>query len=155
MKPKLGPFGESNDQWKDARIKKVNFYERGDYAWFEGPCGDTVCLYICLVNIPATKENYNKHINFSKEVDGVEYWQRVYCVVTGANKCLEPQRNRDLPNYQLVEIGSLGHYVEQPIPYFDLQGNKLCADYELLNDFLEEQPPKVLTQEEIDALDQP
>lgn len=155
LKPKLGPYGESNDQWKDARVKKVNFYERGDYAWFEGPCGDTVCLYICLVNIPATKENYNKHINFPKEVDGVEYWQRVYCVVTGANKCLEPQRNRDLPNYQLVEIGSLGHYVEQPIPYFDLEGNKLCADYELLNDFLEEQPPKVLTQEEIDALDQP
>ncbi len=71
------------------------------------------------------------------------------------NKCLEPQRERDLPNYQLVELGSLGHYVEQPIPFFDLQGNKLCNDFELLNDVVEEAAPKTLTQEEIDALDQP
>ncbi len=269
MKEKNGPYGQSNDQWEQARVRKDLFYKVGDYAWVEGECKDTVCLYICIQDIPATKlifdelkqfkpslrlsssvtnyavtvqsvsagnryfidgsqqpainlregqtyrfnqdnsSNTNHPVRFSTTPNGTHgggaeftqgvtkvgtagsrgayteitvpagaptlyyycanhslmggtantlgltFWRRVYCVNTGMNKCLEPQRNRDLPNYQLVEIGSLGHYVEQPIPYFDLQGNKLCPDYELLNDFLEEQPPKVLTQEEIDALDQP
>ena len=37
----------------------------------------------------------------------------------------------------------------------DLEGNRLCNDFDLLNDVVEEAAPKTLTQEEIDALDQP
>lgn len=164
MKEKTGPYGQSNDQWKQARIRRPYFYQVGDYAWFEGECKDTVCLYINIKDIPATEENYNKHKGFPKfltEKDSqgndirVYYWERVYCVNTNMNKCLEPQRERDLPNYQLVELGSLGHYVEQPIPFFDLEGNRLCNDFDLLNDVVEEAAPRTLTQEDIDALDQP
>ena len=269
MKEKTGPYGQSNDQWKQARIRKEFFYRVGDYVWIEGECKDTVCLYICIQDIPATEvifnelrqfkprlkrsseitnyaitvqaadggnryfidssrqptlnlregqtyrfrqddsSNANHPIRFSTTPDGthgggVEYtegvtkvgtagtngayteitvpegaptlyyycvnhssmggttntlglvfWERVYCVNTGMNKCLEPQRERDLPNYQLVELGSMGHYVEQPIPFFDLEGNKLCNDFDLLNDVVEEEAPKTLTQEDIDALDQP
>lgn len=269
LKEKTGPYGQSNDQWGQARIKKEFFYRVGDYVWIEGECKDTVCLYICIQDIPATEvifnelkqfkprlkpsseitnytitvqaadggnryfidgsqqpalnlregqtyrfrqddsSNANHPIRFSTTPDGthgggVEYtegvtkvgtagtngayteitvpkdaptlyyycvnhssmggtantlglafWERVYCVNTGMNKCLEPQRERDLPNYQLVELGSMGHYVEQPIPFFDLKGNKLCNDFDLLNNVVEEEAPKTLTQEEIDALDQP
>ena len=269
LKEKTGPYGQSNDQWKQARIRKEFFYRVGDYVWIEGECKDTVCLYICIQDIPATEvifnelrqfkprlkrssevtnyavtvqaagggnryfidgsqqptlnlregqtyrfrqddsSNANHPIRFSTTPNGthgggVEYtkgvtkvgtagtngayteitvpegaptlyyycvnhslmggttntlglvfWERVYCVNTGMNKCLEPQRERDLPNYQLVELGSMGHYVEQPIPFFDLEGNKLCNDFDLLNDVVEEAAPKTLTQEEIDALDQP
>ena len=155
MKKKDGPFGESSDEWQNARIKKEFFYKVGDYAYLEGECKDTVCLYINVRNIPATEANFKIHKNFPKVVDGVTYWRKVYCVATGVNKCLEPQGDRDLPNYQLVEIGSKGHYVEQPLPYYKLKGNTLCNDFELLNEYVEQEVPKVLTQEEIDALDQP
>lgn len=269
MKKKDGPFGESSDEWKNARIRKEFFYRVGDYAWVEGECKDTVCLYICVQDIPATELFFNKLKQFKPRIKpsseitnytvavkgvtegnryfidgsqqptlnliegqtyrfrqddssnanhqirlsatpngthggGVEFtqgvtkvgtagslgayteikvppnapplyyycvnhslmggtantlgpvfWERVYCVNTGMNKCLEPQRNRDLPNYQLVELGSKGHYVEQPLPYYDLKGNTLCNDFELLNEFVEQEAPRVLTQEEIDALDQP
>ena len=155
LNEKNGPYGQSNDQWEQARIRKDFFYRVGDYAWFEGECKDTVCLYICIKDIPATKEIYEQTSGFSTKIGGITYWERVYCVNTGMNKCLEPQRERDLPNYQLVELGSLGHYVEQPIPFFDLEGKKLCNDFDLLNEVVEATEPKVLTQEDIDALDQP
>ena len=156
LKEKNGPYGQSNDQWEQARIRKDFFYTVGDYAWIEGECKDTVCLYICIKDIPATESIFNELRQFKIGAkDGTVYWERVYCVNTGMNKCLEPQRERDLPNYQLVELGSLGHYVEQPIPFFDLEGKKLCNDFDLLNDVVEATDPKVLTQEDIDALDQP
>ena len=153
LKEKTGPYGQSNDQWDQARIRKEFFYKVGDYAWIEGECKDTVCLYICIKNIPATQAIFEKARNFVTSVDGTVYWQRVYCVNTGMNKCLEPQRERDLPNYQLVELGSLGHYVEQPIPFFGLEGKKLCKEFETLNEYVEMVPPKVLTQEEINAIE--
>ncbi len=269
MKEKNGPYGQSNDQWEQARIRKDFFYKVGDYVWIEGECKDTICLYICIEDIPATRlifdelkqfktglrpssdainyavtvqnvsagnryfidgsqqptlnltegqtyrfnqdnsSNTNHPVRFSTTPNGTHgggieftqgvtkvgtagsigayteitipvgtptlyyycanhslmggtsntigltFWQRVYCVNTGMNKCLEPQRERDLPNYQLIELGSLGHYVEQPLPFFDLKGKKLCNDFEILNDVVEVTEPKVLTQEEIDALDQP
>jgi hypothetical protein len=269
LNEKNGPYGQSNDQWEQARIRKDFFYKVGDYAWVEGECKDTVCLYICIEDIPATKLIFDKLeqfkpglkpssnvINYAVTVQGVSggnryfidgsqqltlnltegqtyrfnqdtssntnhpvrfsttpngthgggaeftqgvtkvgtpgssgayteiavpigapvlyyycsnhslmggtantlgltLWERVYCVNTGMNKCLEPQRERDLPNYQLVELGSLGHYVEQPIPFFNLEGKKLCNDFDLLNEVVEATEPKVLTQEDIDALDQP
>ena len=156
LKEKTGPFGKSDDTWENARIRKEFFYKVGDYVWVEGECKDTICLYICIKDVPATKAIFNELKDFKIGTkDETVYWEKVYCVKTGRNKCLEPQRERDLPNYQLVQLGSLGHYVEQPIPYFDLNGNKLCEEFETLNEFAEKVPPKVLTQEEIDALDQP
>lgn len=144
----------SDDRWEKAKLKKDFFYKIGDYVLVQGECEDNLCLYIAIKNIPATEENYAKHNKkFSEVVDGVKYWDKVYCVATGRNKCLEPQRTRDLPNYQLVQLGTEGHYVEQPIPYYDLKGRKLCEEFETLTDLVESPAPKVLTQEEIDALE--
>ena len=143
----------SNDKWQQAQIRRDFFYEVGDYVIIDGVCGDTVCLYINIVPIPATEENSEKFKNFSAIVDGVKYWDKLYCVSTGKNKCLEPQRTRDLPNYQLVQLGSEGHYAEQPIPYYDLKGKKLCEEFETLDDQAQSPAPRVLTQEEIDALE--
>lgn len=144
----------SDDRWEYAKLKKENFYEIGDYVLVEGPCGDSLCLYICIENIPTTERNFELHKVFSPVTDGVKYWDKIYCVNTGKNKCLEPQRKRDLPNYQLVQLGSQGHYVEQPIPFYDLEGKKLCGcEFKTLNEAVEYTPPRVLTQEEIDALE--
>lgn len=143
----------SDDRWEKAKVRKEYFYRVGDYVLIDAECGDNLCLYICVNDIPATEENYELHKNFSPVVNSTRYWDRVYCVMTGRNKCLEPQRNRDLPNYQLVQIGSEGHYIEQPLPYYPLSGNKLCEEFTTLNDYVEIIPPKVLTQEEIDALE--
>ena len=106
--------------------------------------------------MPATDAIYEKYRDFLNS-PWEDYFQRLYCLQTGRNKCLEPQRKRDLPNYQLVEIGSLGHYVEQPIPYYDLEGNYICEkdNIEILNERAEINEPKVLTQAEIDRLDSP
>lgn len=142
----------SNDEWEEYKLKKTNFYEVGDYILTEGPCKDNLCLYINVRAIPVSEENFELHRVFSPVVNGVVYWEKVYCVTTGVNKCLGPQSKRDLPNYQLVQIGSEGHYVEQPLPFYELQGKKLYAEYETLNEYSEAPQPKVLTQEEIDAL---
>ena len=82
------------------------------------------------------------------------FWEKIYCVGTGQNKCLELQSKRGLPNYQFVEIGSEGHYVEQPIPYYNLQGTSICREDNLtLDEKARQLPRRVLTQQEIDALD--
>ena len=51
----------------------------------------------------------------------------------------------------------MGHYVEQPIPNYKLEGRYVCErdNLETLNEVSEMQEPKVLTQAEIDALDPP
>jgi len=82
------------------------------------------------------------------------FWEKIYCVKTGQNKCLELQSKRGLPNYQFVEIGSEGHYVEQPIPYYNLEGNSICSGDNLtLDEKAKQLPRRVLTQAEIDALE--
>ena len=83
------------------------------------------------------------------------FWEKIYCVNSGQNKCLGPQSDRNLDNYQFIEIGSKGHYVEQPIPYYKLDGNYICEkdNYETLGEIAELRPRKVLTQEEINILD--
>lgn len=262
---------KSSDRWLEARVRKENFYERGDCVLVKGVCEDTVCVYLATQDIPATESNFNELKQFKSRlkpssettsytvtvqsvVDGNRYfidgsqqstlnlregqtyrfrqddssnanhpirfsttpngthgggaeftqgvtivgtagstgayteitvpegaptlyyycvnhslmggtantlglllWERLYCLQTGRNKCLEPQRKRDLPNYQLVEIGSLGHYVEQPIPYYNLEGKYICEEdnIETLNERLECTEPRVLTDEEIDQLDPP
>ncbi len=145
---------KSSDKWREAKIRKGNFYLKGDCILVKGVCEDTVCAFLVHTDMPATDEIYEKYKDF---LGGPweDYFQKLYCLQTGRNKCLEPHRSRDLPNYQLVELGSLGHYVEQPIPFYDLEGNKLCNDFDLLNDVVEASVPRVLTQDDIDTLDQP
>ena len=155
---------KSSDRWKEARVAKSNFYIRGDCVIAKGECEDTVCVFLAHTDMPVAdptgtltrKEWFEKYKDFFKG-PWEDYFQKLYCIQTGKNKCLEPQRKRDLPNYQLVEIGSLGHYVEQPIPNYKLDGKYVCErdNLETLNEVSEMQEPKVLTQAEIDALDPP
>ena len=122
----------------------------------KGVCEDTVCVFLAHTNMPATDENYKKYKNFL-DSPWENYFQRLYCLQTGKNKCLEPQRKRDLPNYQLVEIGSLGHYVEQPIPFYELKGDYVCEqnNAETLNERVEYVEPTILTDAQIDEIDPP
>jgi hypothetical protein len=155
---------KGSDRWKEARVAKTNFYIKGDCVLAKGDCEDTVCVFLAHRDMPVAdptgtlsrREWFDKYRNFLKS-PWQDYFQKLYCIQTGKNKCLEPQRKRDLPNYQLVEIGSLGHYVEQPIPYHRLEGRYVCEreNLETLNEVTEAVAPKVLSQAEIDALDPP
>ena len=84
----------------------------------------------------------------------VQFWEKIYCVNSGQNKCLGPQSDRNLENYQFVQIGSKGHYVEQPIPNYKLKGNYLCDkdNFVDLNEAAELRPRAILTQDEINSL---
>lgn len=76
------------------------------------------------------------------------FWEKIYCVGTGRNKCLEYERKNNLSNYEVVPIGSQGHFVEKPIPY------SLAPKEQTLNEITEQLPlPKILSQKEIDALE--
>jgi hypothetical protein len=135
---------KNSDVWNEARARRVNFYNQGDIFINEGVCGDVICLYIVTENVEVTDENYNKYERFI--VDGP--WQKVYCVSTGVNKCLGVSRSKEpSEGYELVEIGSKGHYVEAPIPY-KLKPRQKEIGCEIL------QPSrKILSQLEIDILD--
>lgn len=135
------PIGD--DKWNDAKIRREFFYREGDIVLVDGECEDVLCVFIALKDISATQEVYDEYVKFKPG----EYWQRIYCVYTGRNKCLEYERKNTLPNYEVVPIGSKGHFVERPIPY-NLAPPTLNP--EELAEITE--PPKVLTQAEIDAL---
>lgn len=136
------PLGD--DKWSNARIRKEFFYREGDIVLIDSECEDALCVYIAIADMPATQENYDEYIRFKTG----EYWQKIYCVKTGYNKCLEYERKNQLPNYEVIPIGSQGHFVERPIPY-NLAPNKQTLDK--MTEFRD--PPKILSQEEIDALD--
>lgn len=137
----------SSDVWKDARVRREFFYQRGDIVLVEGECADVICVWIAIQDMPATEEVYNQYVKFAPG----SYWQKIYCVGTDRNKCLEYERKKEPAlGYDVVQIGSLGHYVEVPVPY------RLKPTTPDLND--RAQPlsaPIVLTQEQIDALTQP
>lgn len=137
----------SSDVWKDTRVRREFFYKRGDIILIDGECGDVVCIWIAIQDMPATEEVYNQYIKFAPG----PYWQKIYCVGTDRNKCLEYERKKEPAlGYDVVQVGSLGHYVEVPVPY------RLKPTTPDLND--RAQPlsaPVVLTQEQIDALTQP
>lgn len=137
----------SSDVWKDARVRREFFYKRGDIVRIEAECGDTVCIWIAIQNVPATEAVYAEYANFKPG----PYWQKIYCVNTKANRCLEYQRLKEPAlGYDVVQIGSLGHYVEVPVPY------RLKPTTPDLNTRAEIRPaPAILTQEQIDALTQP
>lgn len=104
----------NSDVWKDARVRREFFYKRGDIVLVQGECGDTICVWIATQDIPATEEIYNQYVKFSPG----PYWQKIYCVNTNRNKCLEYERKKEPElGYNVVQVGSLGHYVELPAPY--------------------------------------
>lgn len=147
--------GRSSDEWDDYKIRRDFFYKIGDFVLVESQCSDAFCLWINIKNIPVTDQNLIDFAKFSPVVNGDVYWEKVYCVNSGRNKCLGPQSDRNLDNYQFVQIGSEGHYVEQPIPYYDLKGTYICDkdNYETLEEAAALRPKKILTQSEIDDLE--
>lgn len=103
-----------DDEWSNARIRREFFYKEGDIVLVDGECEDVLCVFIALKDMPATQEVYDEYVKFKPG----EYWQRIYCVPTGRNKCLEYQRTRSPEEgYDVVQVGSLGHYTEFPVPY--------------------------------------
>lgn len=132
----------SSDQWREARVRKEFFYREGDFFIVEGECGDVLQLFAVEKDVPATEELLQKFSKFSQS----EYWSLVYSVETGENKCLGYQK-RKTPHeaYEVVEIGSKGHFVEAPIP-FSL--SPTCAKESTeLGEIT--QPPKILSPREI------
>lgn len=138
----------SSDEWKEARVRKQFFYRAGDIVLVEGECGDALCVYIATQDIPATDEILSNYAVFDPRNPS---WQRIYCAFTGRNVCLEYQRRKEPElGYDVVEIGSRGHFVEMPVPY------RLHPTALSLDERAEIQsPPRVLTQAEINALSQP
>lgn len=138
----------SSDKWEQARVRRQFFYKHGDIVLVEGECGDALCVYIATQNIPATESILEAYATFDLTDPA---WQRIYCVSTGRNRCLEYQRKKEPElGYDVVEIGSQGHFVEMPVPY------RLRPAVPSLDERVElRTPPKVLTQAEIDALPQP
>jgi hypothetical protein len=138
----------SSDKWEQARVKRQFFYRHGDIVLVEGECGDALCVYIATRDIPATEVTLSTYATFDLADPS---WQRIYCVPTGRNKCLEYQRKKEPElGYDVVEIGSRGHFVEAPVPY------RLRPNAPSLDERAEIQTaPRVLTQVEIDALSQP
>jgi hypothetical protein len=105
----------STDEWSEARVRRDFFYREGDMFITYGPCEDTLCLYIVTQDLPGTLENLEKYKKF---IPRTNFWQKFYCVDTDRNKCLEYQRRKEpIEGYEVVEIGSQGHYVEAPISY--------------------------------------
>ena len=143
-----------SDEWDDYKIRRDFFYKVGDFALVEAECSDAFCLWINIRNIPVTDENLIKFAKFSSIVDGIRYWEKIYCVNSGLNKCLGPQSDRNLDNYQFVQIGSKGHYVEQPIPNYKLKGKYICDkdNFETLGEAAQIRTQRVLTQDEINSL---
>lgn len=143
-----------SDEWDDYKIRRDFFYKVGDFALVEAECSDAFCLWINIRNIPVTDENLIKFAKFSSIVDGIRYWEKIYCVNSGQNKCLGPQSDRNLDNYQFVQIGSKGHYVEQPIPNYKLKGKYICDkdNFETLGEAAQIRTQRVLTQDEINSL---
>lgn len=137
----------SSDVWKDARVRREFFYRRGDTVLVKGECEDVLCVWTAIQDMPATEDVYNEYIKFKPG----SYWQKVYCVSTDKNKCLEYQRQKEPTlGYDVVKVGSLGHYVEMPVPY------RLKPTIPDLNDRAQLRPaPAVLTQDQINALNQP
>jgi hypothetical protein len=135
---------KSSDRWSQARVRKEYFYREGDIVLVNGECGDVVCVYIALQDMPATQEVFDEYKVFKLG----EYWEKIYCISTGENKCLGPQRTK-MPEeaYEFIEIGSREHYVESPIPY------SLRPEQKDLDELIERRASKVLSQREIDVLD--
>lgn len=140
--------GQSSDRWKQARVRRQFFYRAGDIVLVEGECGDALCVYIATQDIPATEVVFAAYEKFYQYNPS---WQKIYCVPTYINRCLEYQRRKEPAlGYDIVQIGSEGHFVELPVAY------RLHPPITPLNEIVEDTvSPVVLTQAQIDALNQP
>lgn len=135
---------KSTDEWSKARKKKDFLYRQGDIFLVLGECEDSLCVYAVVEDVPATNEIFDKYREFKPS----PYWGKLYCLSTGENKCLGPQRTKTPEQgYELVEIGSKGHYVEFPIPYL------LAPKEQTLDEKTQKTAPVVLTPREIEVLD--
>ena len=133
----------STDEWDEARVRRDFFYRQGDMFIVYGPCEDTLCLYIFTQDFPATEENLALYKKFNPSGP---FWQKFYCVSTQRNKCLEYQRTKSPESgYDVVEIGSKGHFVEMPAPY------RLKSTGPDLNE--QNFSPAILTPRQIEVLD--
>jgi len=140
--------GQSSDRWKQARVRRQFFYKAGDIVLVEGECEDALCVYIATQNVPATEAIFAAYENFNQYNPA---WQKIYCVPTHINKCLEYQRRKEPAlGYDIVQIGSEGHFVELPVAY-RLRPNAPTLD-EIVDSIVS---PAVLTQAQINALNQP
>jgi hypothetical protein len=139
---------KSSDEWDGAKIRKDFFYRAGDIVLVSGECEDVICAYICRQDIPALTETLATSSVFDPKDP---LWQKVYCVSTDRNKCLEYERKKEpILGYDVVEIGSKGHFVEMPIPY---RLKPITPD---LTQRVEAPiTPVTLSQQEIDALTPP
>lgn len=118
----------SSDKWGEMRAKKLYFYRAGDLVLVESECGDTLSLYTAMIDIPVNdyiintyKDNKFSEYMYLSEDDELNnqktlVWKLVYFVPTDQNKCLDYQRKKTPEQaYDVIRIGSLGHYVEAPI----------------------------------------
>ena len=139
---------KSSDEWDSARVRRDFFYRKSDIVLVAGECEDVICVYVAKQDIPSTDEAFKAQAVFNPRDP---LWQKIYCVPTGRNRCLEYQRRKDPElGYDVVEIGSKGHFVEMPVPY------RLNPSTQTLDEKVEVRtPPRVLTQAEINALTQP
>lgn len=211
--------GRSSDLWSDLKVRKQNYYVTGDITLSQKSCGDTLCVWTAVQNVPNTPYIESNLSLFSpsikhsgtisanggevigdkttfdtelivgskittKDVNGnvvnltvvgfdeespstlmqvtptnitvvdqeftSVFWQKVYCVSTGVNKCLEREVQKSPSDfYEVVEIGSRGHYVDVPEPYPKYTRKSLD---EMAREKI---PAKILTDEEIKSLNPP
>lgn len=120
------------------------YYRQGDIVYFEEECGDAICLYSFLQDLPINEQTSP----LPPSPKDIEIAQREYCISTGVNKCLESSITKDPAlAYELIRIGTLGHFVQKPVPY------ALSPNPGTLDSQVSRESPKVLTQKEIDILD--
>lgn len=98
------------------------YYRVGDLVWVESPCADAICIFQAKKDIPATEEIFTKYSEFKFNVSFKEYWDKVYCVCTGVNKCVKDPCSPGSANiaklgYLPVKLGDRGHCIEIPTPY--------------------------------------
>lgn len=154
---------KSTDNWGVARIRRERLYKKGDIVLLRGECDDSLCVYVAVADLPATEYVFEQYfgkpfsdfvyLNAEDRADNqkTKIWQMQYCISTGRNRCLEYQRKKEPAlGYEVIEIGSKGHYVEAPVPY------RLKPNTPTLDEMAQTRvPPRVLSQEEIDSLNQP
>jgi len=94
-----------SDHWETYRIKKDYYYKPGDFVLIESECSDAFCLWINIKPIPTGEYYARAHAKFPydepvADENGVKYlyWDKLYCVNSGYNKCLGPQSATGLPN---------------------------------------------------------
>lgn len=127
----------------DPLDETIISYSPGDRVLVNEPNGYELSLYEAI-----------EEISTFPEVLDPSKWEKICSIKTtlpistGDGELFSPQKTK-LPQeaYELVEIGSKGHYVEKPIPY------KLSAPRDTLDEITQKTPPKILSGREIEVLE--